>query len=208
MLARDVLKREPAHQQRSPDALRVEFRRFFAVAAMGDYVNHSSKKFQTVPVVKTVLELFGTTMHFPEKLRRLMRSRGCTQASLGEVLDLSHRAVGKWLAGHSSPNPTTAMNLAQYFGVPVDLLLDDTKILPEAAFASPPASAGFDQLKQRIADEYYVPSAGEMNALPSAEALALSEFLEETGRRLLERAALYRERLGTPAHKPTTPAKK
>lgn len=69
-------------------------------------------------------------MHFPEKLRLLMRRHGLTQAALGTHLGVSQRAVGKWLAGDSAPGAEIGPRLADFFEVQVDDLLDDTRELP------------------------------------------------------------------------------
>lgn len=70
-------------------------------------------------------------MPFPDKLRLLMRRHGLTQTSLGASLGLSQRAVGKWLAGDSTPGAEIGPRLADFFDVSVDDLLDDTRELPE-----------------------------------------------------------------------------
>jgi transcriptional regulator with XRE-family HTH domain len=69
-------------------------------------------------------------MHFTEKLRLLMRRHGLTQTSLGAQLGVSQRAVGKWLAGDSSPGADVAKRLAEFLRVPIDDLLDDACDLP------------------------------------------------------------------------------
>jgi transcriptional regulator with XRE-family HTH domain len=68
-------------------------------------------------------------MTFAEKLQKLMSLRGETQRSLGLALSLSHRAIGGWLKSGVLPHPSTAKKLAEYFGVPVDDLLDDNRTL-------------------------------------------------------------------------------
>lgn len=68
-------------------------------------------------------------MLFAKKLDRLMRMKGETQRSLGAALELSHRAIGGWL-NDSKPHRSTALLLAEHFGVPVDDLLDDDRDLP------------------------------------------------------------------------------
>lgn len=64
-------------------------------------------------------------MSFTEKLSRLMRRHGHTQAGLGDLLGLSHRAVGKWLAGKSRPSVTVGRRLADIYRVDVLELMDD-----------------------------------------------------------------------------------
>lgn len=69
-------------------------------------------------------------MLFTEKLRLLMRRHGLTQTSLGVHMDVSQRAVGKWLAGDSAPGPEVAKRLADFLRIPIDDFLDDTRDLP------------------------------------------------------------------------------
>lgn len=69
-------------------------------------------------------------MSFPEKLRALMRRHGLTQTSLGVHLGISQRAVGKWLAGDSSPGADVGKRLADFLRVPIDDLFDDSRELP------------------------------------------------------------------------------
>lgn len=83
------------------------------------------------------MELFGTFMTFPEKLRWLMDREGLTQQSLGEELGLSHRAVGKWLASQSRPRAPQIKALAEHFGVPVINLTDDDLELPRRTSSHP-----------------------------------------------------------------------
>lgn len=65
-----------------------------------------------------------------QKLIRLMARRNLTQEELGAALNLSHTTVGRWLAGKSRPYPRIAQQLAEYFGLPVEAIIDDSKPLP------------------------------------------------------------------------------
>lgn len=69
-------------------------------------------------------------MLFSEKLDRLMFRRGLTQTSLGGKLGISHRAVGKWLAGDSRPRAELAQRLAAELNIDFDTLYDDQRPLP------------------------------------------------------------------------------
>lgn len=59
-----------------------------------------------------------------------MARNGLTQQALGTYLGVSHRAVGKWLAGDSRPGAALVVKLAERFELSVDLLTDDTRDLP------------------------------------------------------------------------------
>lgn len=56
---------------------------------------------------------------------------GLTQASLGEKLNYSDKAVSKWERGESIPDVLTLMQIAAQFGITVDALLGDVNALPE-----------------------------------------------------------------------------
>lgn len=70
-------------------------------------------------------------MRFNEKLSRMMRSLALSNLELAGRLGhgVAHTTVARWLAG-SRPRGRTARLLAQYFGVPVETLLDDSTDLP------------------------------------------------------------------------------
>jgi transcriptional regulator with XRE-family HTH domain len=113
-----------------------------------------------------------------------MSRRGHTQASLGGVLDVSHRAVGKWLAGESRPGPAVALKLAEHFGVSIDGLLDDESDLPP------------DEMEQRyaeakaVAEHYPVdnPKARQLAFEKQLERSAHAQTLRETAKRLRDEA--------------------
>ena len=54
-----------------------------------------------------------------------------TQANLAEKLNYSDKAVSKWERGESLPDVLTLIQLAELFGVTVDVLLTDPNALPE-----------------------------------------------------------------------------
>ena len=59
------------------------------------------------------------------------KSRGMTQATLGEKLNYSDKAVSKWERGESVPDVITLVAIARQFGVTVDELVQDPNALPE-----------------------------------------------------------------------------
>jgi transcriptional regulator with XRE-family HTH domain len=71
------------------------------------------------------------TVRFSDKIQSLMRKRRLTQLELGKDLGISHTSVGRWLSG-SVPHKRTVAQLATYFGVSMDDLLDDARDLPLA----------------------------------------------------------------------------
>jgi repressor LexA len=74
-------------------------------------------------VVKLVVKRGGGAM-FSRKLKALRKEKGLTQAALAQQLGLTQQAVGKWEAGHSSPDPDMLPRLARVLGVEPQRLLD------------------------------------------------------------------------------------
>ena len=114
-------------------------------------------------------------MEFAQKLDRLMKQRGQTQRSLAAALDLSHRAVGGWLSG-SKPHRGTALLLAEYFQLPVEDLLDDSRALPLDRYA-----AGIREVSQRVQEAYPENPDAAMHA---ADYFLLQKTNREAARRL------------------------
>ncbi len=75
-------------------------------------------------------------MNFSTKIKALSVKKGITQRQLCSDLHMSLGAVSAWFNG-SKPHPSKAIKLADYFGIPVDILLDDDAPLP-APVAVPP----------------------------------------------------------------------
>ena len=76
-------------------------------------------------------------MQFPEKLVRLRKRRGLTQAQAAELVDTSRQAISKWESGTGVPTLENIKALARVYGVSFDTLLDDSRDLGDAA-APPP----------------------------------------------------------------------
>ncbi len=57
------------------------------------------------------------------RLKELRKEKKVTQADLAAELGVTQQAVGKWETGRSSPDPTTLMQLAEFFEVSTDSLL-------------------------------------------------------------------------------------
>ena len=76
-------------------------------------------------------------MQFPEKLVRLRKRRGLTQAQAAELVDTSRQAISKWESGTGVPALENIKVLARVYGVSYDTLLDDSRDLEDEA-APPP----------------------------------------------------------------------
>lgn len=85
---------------------------------------------QEAPTFHTSRFLLLVVATFSAKLQSLMRQSGLTTREMGAALGLDHSAVARWLKG-TRPYPSSAAKVAEFFGVRIDLLLDDTRELPE-----------------------------------------------------------------------------
>ena len=66
-------------------------------------------------------------MTFSEKLIRLRKGEGISQAELASYLEVSRQAVSRWEQGTALPDAGNLLKLRQRFGVSVDWLLEDAK---------------------------------------------------------------------------------
>lgn len=62
-------------------------------------------------------------MSFSENLKALMTERQITNYRLAKDLDVSATTVGYWLAGKNKPELSSAIRVAEYFGVTVESLM-------------------------------------------------------------------------------------
>ena len=70
-------------------------------------------------------------MECREKLIRLRKKQGLTQLELAEAVDVSRQAISKWEVGAAIPSIENLRSLSIFYGVPVDLLLNDELDLPD-----------------------------------------------------------------------------
>ena len=80
-------------------------------------------------------------MQFPEKLVRLRKRRGLTQAQAAELVDTSRQAISKWESGTGVPTLENIKALVRVYGVSFDTLLDDSRDLEDEAAPSPQTPA-------------------------------------------------------------------
>lgn len=64
-------------------------------------------------------------MELPEKLRRLMKLRGLSQAKLASVVGRHQTTISAWCRGENIPTLADGRMLADALGVPLDYLADD-----------------------------------------------------------------------------------
>ena len=70
-------------------------------------------------------------MTLGEKIKEERLKKGISQATLGELLQLTQQAVGRWEKNLSEPDTSTLKKLADLFGVSVDYLVGHDEITPE-----------------------------------------------------------------------------
>ena len=66
-------------------------------------------------------------MSFSSRLKSLRSNHHISQATLAEILGVTQQAVGKWEVGKATPDYDTLCNIAKYFQVSTDYLLEYTK---------------------------------------------------------------------------------
>ena len=62
-------------------------------------------------------------MDFGSRLSELMKEHDISQAELAKNIDVSQRAVSKWINHQSEPTESSIVKCAQYFSVTADYLL-------------------------------------------------------------------------------------
>lgn len=72
-------------------------------------------------------------MTFIEKLQALSRRKGRSLRAISKELGFDPSAPAQWKIRQSQPRPEISKSLADYFQIPVDILLDDKQALPEQA---------------------------------------------------------------------------
>lgn len=61
-----------------------------------------------------------------EKIKELRKKKGLTQEDLANALNVSRQAITKWESGDGSPDIENLKNIALYFHVSIDYLIDST----------------------------------------------------------------------------------
>ena len=73
-------------------------------------------------------------MECREKLIRLRKRQGLTQQELAETVNVSRQSISKWELGAAQPSIENFRSLSTFYGVPVDLLLNDVTFRRRGAF--------------------------------------------------------------------------
>lgn len=62
---------------------------------------------------------------FGKRLKELRIERGMSQRKLGEVFRVCNQTVSFWETGSREPDLDTLLDIAHYFNVPIEVLLED-----------------------------------------------------------------------------------
>ena len=65
---------------------------------------------------------------FSVRLRKLINETGVTQQEISEKISASRQALNKWVNGETIPDIFSAAEIADFFGVSIDYLMDRGKI--------------------------------------------------------------------------------
>ena len=68
-------------------------------------------------------------MEFHEKLQELRKQKKLTQEELSEILFVSRTAISKWESGRGYPSIDSLKAIAEFFGVTIDELLSNRKLI-------------------------------------------------------------------------------
>jgi transcriptional regulator with XRE-family HTH domain len=63
-----------------------------------------------------------------KRIKLLREEHGLSQVKLGQILNVSQQAIGKWEKGIAEPNSETIRAMADYFDVSSDFLLGKSNI--------------------------------------------------------------------------------
>ena len=64
-------------------------------------------------------------MKLSDKILRLRKQNGMSQAELAEKLNVSRQAISRWEVGSAQPDASNVLQLSKLFGVTADYLLND-----------------------------------------------------------------------------------
>ena len=73
-------------------------------------------------------------MEFSEKLLKLRKEKGLTQEELAHALYVSRTAISKWESGRGYPSIASLQEIAKYFSITVDELINPEEIIEVAKY--------------------------------------------------------------------------
>lgn len=93
-------------------------------------------------------------MDFSEKLIRLRRSAGLSQAELADLLGVTRQSVSKWESGTAMPELGKLIALSDRFQVSVDYLVKENLEEPAERCPPPAETARLEEKLDRLTEEY------------------------------------------------------
>ena len=67
----------------------------------------------------------GNELPMGERLSRIRKVQGLSQAEVAENLDISRQVVSRWETGETTPSPENRRKLSQLYHVPLECLMED-----------------------------------------------------------------------------------
>lgn len=80
-------------------------------------------------------------MNYGEKITALRKTKGMTQAELGEELHVTYQAVSKWERGEANPDFETLSKISKIFGVSVSYFEDGSDLATAMSQVTEPETA-------------------------------------------------------------------
>ena len=71
-------------------------------------------------------------MDFKDKLLELRKSKGLTQEELAKNLFITRTAISKWESGRGYPSLASLEEIAKYFSVTIDELINTNEVIKAA----------------------------------------------------------------------------
>lgn len=93
-------------------------------------------------------------MEFSEKLIRLRRSAGLSQAELADLLGVTRQSVSKWESGTAMPELSKLVALSDRFQVSVDYLVKEDLEEPEERCSPTAETVRLEEKLDRLTEEY------------------------------------------------------
>ena len=99
-----------------------------------------------------------------KRLKELRAKNGLTQATFAEEFSISKGTIAMWETGKRTPDIETIKQIAEYFGVSVDYLVDNEK----------------QDTSEQLKDDRIVVLARHLQEIPDEDRASLIDNLEST----------------------------
>lgn len=91
-------------------------------------------------------------MEFKDKLLSLRKEKGLTQEQLAELLFVSRTAISKWESGRGYPSLASLQEIAKYFSITIDELINQEEIIKAAEIEKQQNSDKFVNIVANLED--------------------------------------------------------